>query len=58
VWTDPTASHVIAFVLLSVKGEKVAATDMFGLVADGHFTPLKLVVPIAGAELDPGGLAF
>jgi hypothetical protein len=58
VWTDPTASHVIAFLLLSEKGVKTSATDQFGLVTDGHFTPLpKLVVGI-GDAVDQGGLAF
>lgn len=58
VWTDPTASHVIAFLLLSEKGVKASATDKFGIVADGHFTPLpKLVVGI-GDAVDQGGLAF
>lgn len=58
VWTDPTASHVIAFLGLSEKGVKTSATNMFGLVADGHFTPLpKLVVGTGDAE-EQGGLAF
>jgi hypothetical protein len=58
VWTDSTGSHVIAFLLLSEKGVKTSASDRFGLVADGHFTPLpKLVVGI-GDAVDQGGLAF
>jgi len=58
VWTDSTSSHVIAFLLLSEKGVKTSATDKFGLVADGHFTPLpKLVVGI-GDAVNQGGLAF
>jgi len=43
--TGPTASRVIAFLALSEKGIKMAATDQFGVVTDGRFTPLpKLVV--------------
>jgi len=58
VWTDPAGRHVIAFLLLSEKGVKTSATDKFGLVADGHFTPLpKLVVGI-GDAVNQGGLAF
>jgi hypothetical protein len=58
VWTDPAGRHVIAFLLLSEKDVKTSATDKFGLVADGHFTPLpKLVVGI-GDAVNQGGLAF
>jgi hypothetical protein len=58
VWTDSTGSHVIAFLLLSEKGVKASATDKFGIVTNGHFTPLpKLVVGI-GDAVDQGGLAF
>jgi hypothetical protein len=59
LWTDATASHVIAFLLLSEKGVKTSLTDTFGLVANGRFTPLpKLVTGITGNVLDQGGLAF
>jgi len=59
VWTDSTASHVIAFLLLSEKGVKTSLTDKFGLVTAGHFTALpKLVTGITGADVDQGGLAF
>ena len=59
VWTDPAGSHVIAFLLLSEKGVKTSLTDKFGVVTDGHFTPLpKLVTGITGADIDQGGLAF
>jgi hypothetical protein len=58
VWTDPTASHVIAFLLLSEKGVKTSATDKFGLIADGHFTPLPKLVVGDGDAIDQGGLAF
>ena len=58
VWTDSTGGHVIAFLLLSEKGVKTSATDKFGLIADGRFTPLpKLVVGI-GDAVNQGGLAF
>jgi len=40
VWTDPTASRVIAFLALSEKGINMAATDQFGVITDGRFTPL------------------
>jgi hypothetical protein len=58
VWTDPSAGHVIAFLLLSEKGVKTSATDMFGLVTDGHFTSLPKLVVGGGDALDGGGLAF
>jgi hypothetical protein len=58
VWTDSTGSHVIAFLLLSVKGVKTSATDKFGLVTDGHFTPLPKLVVGTGDAVDQGGLAF
>ena len=58
VWTDPAGRDVIAFLLLSQKGVKTSATDKFGLVAGGRFTPLpKLVVGI-GDAVNQGGLAF
>jgi hypothetical protein len=58
VWTDLAARRVIGFLLLSEKGIKTSATNQFGVVADGHFTPLpKLVVGIGNA-VDQGGLAF
>ena len=58
VWTDPAASRVIGFLLLSEKGINTSATNQFGVVAGGHFTPLpKLVVGIGNA-VDQGGLAF
>jgi hypothetical protein len=58
VWTDPAGSHVIAFLLLSEKGVKTSATDKFGLIADGHFTPLPKLVVGSGDAIDQGGLAF
>ena len=58
VWTDPAGSHVIAFLLLSEKGVKTSATDKFGLIADGHFTPLPKLVVGDGDAIDQGGLAF
>jgi hypothetical protein len=58
VWTDPAAGHVIAFLLRSEKGVKVSATDEFGLVTDGRFTPLPKLVVGLGSALDLGGLAF
>jgi hypothetical protein len=59
VWTDPTGGHVLAFLLRSVKGVKTAATNEFGVVTDGHFTPLpKLVTGNLGPVDDQGGLAF
>ena len=58
VWADPTASHVIAFLLRSVKGVKVSATDDFGLVTAGHFTLLPKLVVGLGDAADAGGLAF
>jgi hypothetical protein len=58
VWTDSTGSHVIAFLLLSKKGVKTSATDMFGLVTDGRFTSLPKLVVDLGADVNPGGLAF
>jgi hypothetical protein len=58
VWTDSTGSHVIAFLLLSEKGVKASATDKFGLVTDGHFTPLPKLVVGTGDAVDQGGLAF
>jgi hypothetical protein len=58
VWTDPAGSHVIAFLLLSEKGVKTSATDMFGLVTDGHFTALPKLVVGTGDAVDQGGLAF
>jgi hypothetical protein len=57
-WTDPTASRVIAFLLLSEKGINVAATDQFGVVTDGRFTPLPKLVVGDGNASDAGGLAF
>jgi hypothetical protein len=58
VWTDPTASRVIAFLLLSEKGINMAATDQFGVVTDGRFTPLPKLVVGNGNASDAGGLAF
>ena len=58
VWTDSAGSHVIAFLLLSKKGVKTSATDMFGLVTDGHFTSLPKLAVGEGGDLDQGGLAF
>ena len=39
VWTDPTASRVIAFLLLSEKGINMAATDQFGVVTERPIHP-------------------
>jgi len=58
VWTDSAGRHVIAFLLLSKKGVKTSATDMFGLVTDGHFTSLPKLAVGNGADVDQGGLAF
>ena len=58
VWADPAGRHVIAFLLLSEKGVKTSATDMFGLITGGHFTPLPKLVVGEGNALDSGGLAF
>jgi hypothetical protein len=58
VWTDSAGRHVIAFLLLSEKGVKTSLTDMFGVVADGHFTPLPKLVVGEAADVDQGGLAF
>lgn len=58
VWTDSTGSQVIAFLGFSKKGVKASATDMFGIVADGHFTSLPKLAVGEGADVDQGGLAF
>jgi hypothetical protein len=64
LWTDPTGSHVVAFIGLALKG-KVASTpagNLFGVVADGHFTPLPALVTGTGWASDAangeGGMAF
>jgi hypothetical protein len=58
VWTDASASHVIAFLLLSEKGVKTSATDKFGLITGGRFTPLPKLVVGSGDAVNLGGLAF
>jgi hypothetical protein len=61
LWTDPGGRHVIALLVLQVKGEAGTAGNKFGLVSDGHFTPLKLGVETVApqdARDNPGGLAF
>jgi hypothetical protein len=64
LWTDPTGSHVLALIFLELKGKPAAAPadNLFGLVADGHFTPLPTLVTrtefSSGAEGGQGGIAF
>jgi hypothetical protein len=62
LWTDPTGSHVIAFLLLALKGKPASAGNLFGLVANGHFTSLPTLVTgtgwASGAADSPGGIAF
>lgn len=64
LWTDPTGSHVLALIFLALKGKPASAPadNLFGLVADGHFTPLPALVTrtgfSSGAEDGQGGIAF
>ncbi len=58
VWTDSAGRDVIAFLLLSEKGVQTSATDRFGLITGGRFTPLPKLVVGEGDVLDSGGLAF
>lgn len=64
LWTDPVGSHVLALIFLDLKGKPASASadNLFGLVADGHFTLLPtLITPTgfsSGAEDGQGGIAF
>jgi hypothetical protein len=58
LWTDPSGSHVITLLLLTVNGVQASASNKFGLVADGRFTPLPALVVPDGAVDNAGGIAF
>jgi hypothetical protein len=61
LWTDPGGRHVITLLVLQVKGDNGTSGNKFGLVSDGHFTPLKLAVGTVApqdARDNPGGFAF
>ncbi len=64
LWTDPTGSHVIAFIRLALKGKpsSTPAGHLFGLVTDGRFTPFPVLVTGTGFASGPaddlGGIAF
>jgi hypothetical protein len=62
LWTDPTGSEAIVFLLLALKGQPVSAGNSFGVVSAGHFTPLAPLVTgtgyASGAADNPGGIAF
>jgi len=60
LWTDPSGSQAIGFILLVkvVKGKNTPSPTLFGVAADGHFTPLPAPVVPEGADLSSGGIAF
>ncbi len=58
VWTNPTGSHVIAFLLLAEKGEKASAGNFFGVVFGGHFTRLPALPAPLDATSSAGSIAF
>jgi hypothetical protein len=58
LWTDPSGSHAIAQLLIALKGEKVSASDKFGVVGGGRFTPLPALIVPVGAVDNAGGIAF
>ena len=58
LWTDPSGSRIITLLLLALKGEKVSASDKFGVVGGGRFTPLPALIVPSGAVDNPGGIAF
>lgn len=62
LWTDPAGRHVIAFLLLALKGKPASAGDLFGVITAGHFTSLPPLVTgtgsATGAADGRGGIAF
>jgi hypothetical protein len=58
LWTDPAGSRAITLLLLALKGEKVPASDKFGVVGGGRFTPLPALIVPSGAVDNAGGIAF
>jgi len=58
LWTDPSGSQAIAFLLLAFKGVKASAGDKFGVVGGGRLTPLPALIVPSGAVDSAGSIAF
>jgi hypothetical protein len=64
LWTDPTGNHVLVLIFRDLKDTPASAPadNLFGLIANGHFTPLPTLVAqtgfSSGAENGLGGIAF
>lgn len=58
LWTDPTGSNLIVFLLLAEKGVKASVSDLFGVVNGGHFTKLPALAVPSGAAENIGCIAF
>jgi hypothetical protein len=58
LWTDPTGSQLIVFLLLAEKGVKASASDVLGVVSGGHFIKLPALAVPSGAAENIGCIAF
>jgi hypothetical protein len=60
LWTDPSGSQAIGLILTVkvVKGKNTPSPTLFGVAADGRFTPFPALVVPQGAVDNQGGIAF